>query len=280
MIKQYYKQSIFFFFLIFGGFVQAAQIPPIEIPSWVKHLQDNGFKAVIFDMDDTIINTQKVLKYAVIDVISSLLKRSLNEREKIHAEKYSVFTLGSINLYLRVNYHVIESNKVIEEQMALSLKSSVTEKIQYIDGFEAFIHLLNKYGFRVALATNAGMGFVASVNDKLSLKDYFYSHLYTCKTVGVLLKPDPGIFLYSAEQLGVAPAECLVIGDSLEDAQAANAALMPSICIEHDENVHIRNLFTITIANYAAIELALLKIQQRAILVGNALPGMRIAKIL
>lgn len=49
-------------------------------------------------------------------------------------------------------------------------------------------------------------------------------------------KPDPLQLLHAAEIFGVAPREMLMIGDSVNDAQAARAAGCPVICVSYGYN--------------------------------------------
>ena len=44
-------------------------------------------------------------------------------------------------------------------------------------------------------------------------------------------KPEPDIFLKAAELSGVTPAECIVVGDSPADVNAAYAAGIPMVLI-------------------------------------------------
>ncbi|HEX5123506.1 MAG TPA: HAD-IA family hydrolase, partial [Rhodanobacteraceae bacterium] len=44
-------------------------------------------------------------------------------------------------------------------------------------------------------------------------------------------KPDPLPLLHAAGRLGVAPDECLMVGDSSNDARAARAAGMPVVLV-------------------------------------------------
>jgi phosphoglycolate phosphatase len=44
-------------------------------------------------------------------------------------------------------------------------------------------------------------------------------------------KPDPLPLLHAAKRLGVAPGDCLMIGDSSNDALAARAAGMPVVLV-------------------------------------------------
>lgn len=60
---------------------------------------------------------------------------------------------------------------------------------------------------------------------KTGLHDRFAPHIYSSKLVAKG-KPAPDIFLYAAERLGVAPAACAVVEDSVNGVRAAVAAGM------------------------------------------------------
>jgi len=49
-------------------------------------------------------------------------------------------------------------------------------------------------------------------------------------------KPDPAPLLYASRQFGVASGEMLMIGDSVNDAQAARAAGCPVFCVNYGYN--------------------------------------------
>ena len=46
------------------------------------------------------------------------------------------------------------------------------------------------------------------------------------------LKPHPASLLHAAKELGLAPADCVYLGDDLRDVQAARAAGMRSVAVE------------------------------------------------
>jgi beta-phosphoglucomutase-like phosphatase (HAD superfamily) len=54
---------------------------------------------------------------------------------------------------------------------------------------------------------------------------YFEPHIFSAKQV-TRGKPAPDLFLFAAEQMGVAPRHCLVIEDSVAGVTAARAASM------------------------------------------------------
>ena len=57
-------------------------------------------------------------------------------------------------------------------------------------------------------------------------------------------KPDPLPLTHVAAQFGIATAELLMIGDSLNDAEAARAAGCPIFCVGYgyNEGVDVRSL--------------------------------------
>ena len=57
------------------------------------------------------------------------------------------------------------------------------------------------------------------------LLPYFKDHIFSGYEVGSW-KPDPGLFLHAAQALGVQPADCAVVEDSLVGVQAGVAAGM------------------------------------------------------
>jgi putative hydrolase of the HAD superfamily len=47
----------------------------------------------------------------------------------------------------------------------------------------------------------------------------FHHHTWSCE-LGIA-KPDPGIYIYTCEKLGVAPSEALFLDDKIENVEAA-----------------------------------------------------------
>ena len=49
-------------------------------------------------------------------------------------------------------------------------------------------------------------------------------------------KPDPEPLFYAAEQMGVSPADCMMVGDSISDIKAARAAGFQIVCVPYGYN--------------------------------------------
>jgi HAD superfamily hydrolase (TIGR01549 family) len=79
-------------------------------------------------------------------------------------------------------------------------------------------------GFRVAVTTNSSARAVARYLELRALTGCFAGHVYGRPADPRLMKPHPYCVEEAVRGLGVRPAECLMIGDSPNDFEAAAAA--------------------------------------------------------
>jgi HAD superfamily hydrolase (TIGR01509 family) len=77
-----------------------------------------------------------------------------------------------------------------------------------------------------AIASSGSMEGLERKLTRTGLWDLFAPHIYSADHVRAA-KPAPDLFLHAAAALGVAPAHCLVIEDSIHGVVAARAAGMP-----------------------------------------------------
>jgi phosphoglycolate phosphatase len=99
-----------------------------------------------------------------------------------------------------------------------------------VQGLEAF----RQAGVRLAVVTNKLHGFAEPLLERTGLRSYFSLVVGgdTCER----RKPDPMPFLHACEQLSVAPARALAIGDSVNDAVAARAAGITVLAVPYGYN--------------------------------------------
>jgi len=89
-------------------------------------------------------------------------------------------------------------------------------------------------GFPLVCVTNKAGAFTGPLLERMDLASYFQQTI-----AGDTLarkKPDPLQLLHACAQLGVAPAQMLMIGDSVNDVQAARAAGCPVFCVTYGYN--------------------------------------------
>jgi len=114
-----------------------------------------------------------------------------------------------------------ELNRLVDEKEAL-YHAQAEVHLPEVTGARAFCEQALRQGIPMALATAASEMNVLRVMDKMGFRKYF-KMLVTAKDVQ-RGKPDPEVYLKAALGLGLRPAECLVVEDSLPGVQAAKAS--------------------------------------------------------
>ncbi len=98
-----------------------------------------------------------------------------------------------------------------------------------LDGAGELIDALHADGFKLGVGSSGPPGNVDLAVDKLARRDKF-SGIITGRDV-TRGKPDPQVFLYAAERMGVAPRQCCVLEDAPAGIAAAHAAGMKCIAV-------------------------------------------------
>ena len=101
-------------------------------------------------------------------------------------------------------------------------------------GVREGLDALRQAGFPLACITNKAARFTAPLLERIGFARYF-----AVVVAGDTLpkkKPDPLPLTHAAERMAVQPGEMLMIGDSINDAQAARAAGCPVFCVPYGYN--------------------------------------------
>ena len=99
-----------------------------------------------------------------------------------------------------------------------------------LEGLEDF----KNQGLRLAVVTNKPEQFARPLLEQTGLASYF--ELLVGGDTCPRKKPDPLPFLHACEQMNLSPQQALVIGDSMNDAQAARAAHIPVLLVPYGYN--------------------------------------------
>jgi HAD superfamily hydrolase (TIGR01509 family) len=91
-------------------------------------------------------------------------------------------------------------------------------------GVIPLLEKLAQAGIRRAVVSSSSHQWVDGWLEKLALADHFETVL--CRGDAPQIKPAPDLYLEAAKRLGLQPAECLVIEDSLNGMKSAKAANM------------------------------------------------------
>lgn len=184
-------------------------------------------KAVIFDMDGVIIDSEPIHK----EVEKKIFKKfGANISEEEHNSYIGMTSMGMWN-EIKVRHNFKQSFSV-EELIEMEVKNYIeliqsNRNIKPINGVVELIDELHKNNIKLAIASSAVRKSIETVVDMFELEKYFEIRISGEDIKNG--KPAPDIFLVAARHLGVKPKDCIVVEDSKNGVQAAKEAGMKCI---------------------------------------------------
>jgi len=196
------------------------------------------YKAIIFDMDGTIIDTEQIWKEATRQLLKN---RGIEYTLEMEAELGPQLAGGGMAQgCMLIKMHAELSDDVgtlVIEKSAIACRMYQQEVI-YMEGFLEFIVKVQKHNLKIGLATNADDNTLRVTEQALKISDHFGEHMYNPSHVNHRTKPDPAMYLHAAEKLGVAPEHCIAVEDSAHGIRAAKGANMFCIGFNSSRNHH------------------------------------------
>ena len=213
-------------------------------------------KAVIFDMDGVLIDTEKhynaawceaahMAGYADFGREHALMLRSCDARLAAEMMK-DIFGAG-------FDYYAVR--EVRRRLVAERLEQYGLEKKPGIDEILAFLH---EKGIKAAVATATPIELTLQHLEKIGVRGQF-DRIVSAKQVAHG-KPAPDVYLYACEQIGEAPQDCIAVEDSPNGIKSAYAAgckpvmvpdltqpdeeILPMLYAVVDTLGHLSSLFT------------------------------------
>ena len=122
-----------------------------------------------------------------------------------------------------------EDRQRLSEELEARFREAFAPHAKPLAGVERLIAECQEQGVLVALASAAMSKNVNFILDALKLRPYFRTVL--TKDEITESKPNPEIFVKTAEKLGVPAAECVVIEDSFAGIEAAKRAGMKCVAV-------------------------------------------------
>ncbi len=190
-------------------------------------------KAVIFDLDGVIINSEPLQFKAA----KTVLKNNGGEITDEELSRYVGVANFIVWSELKEKYSLIKS---VKELMKMQADLRIIMLKDYNDGFvpgiDELLSELKEKRIPTAIASSSTKDFIDAVLEKLGIGSYF--KIIISGDQVEKSKPFPDIFLKAAEVLKVQPEECLVIEDATHGVAAAITAGMK--CIGY-RNIHSGN---------------------------------------
>lgn len=178
--------------------------------------------SVIFDMDGTLLDTQRIY-------VTAWEKAGLNQGIKglgQHVANVCGMNIIGWTRYLNENFPTLDADRFNKEMRQYMVDNQV---VKFKKGAEELLNYLKKRNVKIALASGSSR---ESVDHHLQKIDAFKYFDVTLSSQDVKNgKPAPDIFLEAANRMGAEPKDCFVFEDSANGVRAAVAAGMRCIGI-------------------------------------------------
>lgn len=198
------------------------------------------YKAIIFDMDGTIISTEHMWQTAtqnILNIYSSHLDEEKKNEIKIYLKGLALYE--SCKYIKKHSLQDVSVEEILEEKARQAHALYTSHGLSFIPYFPEFHAKIKMLNLKHAIATNATQETVHKTLTMLPLQNFFGEHIYNVDMVNRVCKPQPDIFLHAAKNIGIAPEDCIVIEDSAHGIKAAKAAGMYCIAINTGKDRHL-----------------------------------------
>lgn len=206
----------------------------------MKHLFDGQLpRTVLFDLDGTLVDSAPDLAAAIDAMLESL------GRAPAGAKKVREWVGNGAGILVRRalagQFDHAAGTPVSEAEFKDALQrffeayADLNGRLARVyDGVVPFLTALQDSGARLAVVTNKPAAFTGPLLRKMGL-DHWFEVSISGDTLPVK-KPDPAQLHHAIEKLGGSPDSTLMVGDSINDIQAAQRAGVPVVAVRYGYN--------------------------------------------
>jgi HAD superfamily hydrolase (TIGR01509 family) len=190
------------------------------------HAANNMIKAIIFDMDGVLIDSEPFWQESAVQAFSSV---GLPMTYQKVTETMGMRVDETVEYWHNKYPWKQTTKKEVEADIVKGVIHLVKKHGAPKQGIIDFIKRLEQMNTPMAIASSSYMEVIDAIVDKLNIRTYInVIHSAEHEPYG---KPHPAVFLTTAEKLEVKPSECLVFEDSPNGVLAAKAAQMKCIAL-------------------------------------------------
>jgi HAD superfamily hydrolase (TIGR01509 family) len=195
-------------------------------------------KAVIFDLDGTLIDSMWVWEKIDIDYLT---KRGLSLPEDLR-DDIAHLSFEDTAKYFKARFELPDTIEQIQAEWSDMALYEYTHNIELKPGADEFLRKLRNKGIKIALATSNSKHLLEISLKKNNIFHYF-DVISTTDEVS-RAKDYPDIYLLSAQRLGIEPEYCIVFEDILPAVMSAKSAGMKVIGVYDNAARHQKEEIT------------------------------------
>ena len=185
-------------------------------------------KAVIFDLDGTLVDSFKAHYLAMKDAFKEV---DVEITESEFKTLFGKFINVIISDHLKNIGKTLASTEISEiaNRKQEIFREKYVDKVMLLDGGIDCLEKLEKTGYKISLASNSNKKNIDAMIDSVGIRKYF-KHIISVDDIKHP-KPHPQMFNEAAKNMDVQNENCIVIEDSIHGIQAAKAGRMNSIAV-------------------------------------------------
>lgn len=192
----------------------------------------------MLDCDNTLVQSERLAFEACAELTNVVMeKHGLPERYTAESllEDFVGHNFRGMLKGLQKKHNFTMPEDELEDfvqQELGAVTKKLSEKAVECPGVTGELNKLKEQGYPMSVVSTSAKSRVVASIEKAGIAHFFPpEHVYSAATSlnPPSSKPDPAIYLYAAEQLGVKPSEAITVEDSKSGATAAMRAGIPCI---------------------------------------------------
>ncbi len=182
-------------------------------------IKEKQIKAVIFDMDGTLIDTEKYYRIFWPKALAEFGYQMTDEQALFMRSLGRPFAPKQLKEWFGEELDYVQVRQRRKDLMEVALQK---DGIQLKGGAKEILEYLQKKQITTAIATATDLERATKYLEQVGLKDYFDCIISATQVKEG--KPSPDIYKYACEQLGLSPEECIAVEDSPNGVLSASRA--------------------------------------------------------
>ena len=176
-------------------------------------------KAVIFDMDGVLIDSEP-LHFSAIEEVLNKYGIEISDH---YLNKYVGDTNERAWTKMKDEFDLPENIEFyIDQQVESTIECLWRDDYKPIDGVADLLRVLKENSYPIGIASSSPPNVIQNIMDRIGIAEFIDKWVSGNEVKES--KPAPYIYLHAADMLGFEPGECVAIEDSFYGVTAAKAA--------------------------------------------------------